>query len=984
MTLEAGYDFVNNVVQSGIGNIYLNGGNGQTGNGSIEMASGNNNLPAISLTAGQNILVGKGYVITTGGGNINAHALAGNIDTGSDAQGYHFNSSASSINNAYDLSRGLGGISTAAGGNVSLTAGGNVSSVLPGNNGYYYNGNFSSSGNVDYRTAGSGAYGHLTGQAGNVTVVAGGNVTGNYLVANGIGSIYAGVVMDANGNPETDISGNYVLGTSGSAGTSQSSPNLALNLITGGWNVTAAQNIILQEVRNPNGIFDVNGGAAYKHYFDYAPGDYVNLSADNLVHLGASAAALPRADTLNVPVIYPSILNIMTGAGGLSLVGDATFNQLILFPSPEGKLTINTTQGGSLVGNLPGTPQDFNLIDSDSGKSQYKTSGDFGLNDHAATPVHLGNPTPISLNISGDMDLVLLGAPEAAQINIGDANHVSNMNNSRFQGMNLSANDVTSITVTGDINNRGNFTFVDLDQISGAEVPDLSYLSQAVNISIGGTSISAATLTKTLFYDPVTQTMTYQNINGKSLASVLNLLQNLTVQVYINGVPQWSDAPYNTIPLTTTVSVLNAATAKTLVNQYNADNLASALPAGALPPDGTYGYSIGGGGSFDFTARNMDLGTTAGIRSVGVSLYTVGSSYPLAAQAGITRGADISVNLTGNLDMFSTSIASLNGGNININAGGEVDAGSSEFTVNPTSARGIFSTSQGNVTVVANGDININGSRIATYDGGNLTVESLNGSVDAGNGGNGSVILYNYYVNPISYDVSFSSVTISGSGMIAATFPDSSRLVGNILVETPNGNITANQAGVSQFHLNDVNSPDATVTLLAGYELQNGSPILISPDRDIDVSGSGVIAQNAVLKASGNISGLIFAKGNIDVNAQQNVNVTALAQGNVNASAGGSISGTIVGVGGITASGGSIDASLLSNNQISGATSGQSGFAQGAAASATSQAASNANANQTPGNSTAIDNTDDQKKKKPISLARRVGRVTVLLPTKTD
>ena len=61
---------------------------------------------------------------------------------------------------------------------------------------------------TDYITAGSGAYGP---QPGNVTIVAGGNVTGHYLVANGIGGIYAGVQMDANGNPVNDASGNYVL-----------------------------------------------------------------------------------------------------------------------------------------------------------------------------------------------------------------------------------------------------------------------------------------------------------------------------------------------------------------------------------------------------------------------------------------------------------------------------------------------------------------------------------------------------------------------------------------------------------------------------------------------------------------------------------------------------------------------------------------------------------------------------------------------------
>jgi hypothetical protein len=603
------------------------------------------------------------------------------------------------------------------------------------------------------------------------------------------------------------------------------------------------------------------------------------------------------------------------------------------------------------------------------------------------------------------MDLVLLGAPEAAQINVG-----GNMDNSRFQGMNLSADDVTSITVAGDINNRGNFTttVLDLSSTSGELAPDLSLLSQAVNNSIGNTSISAATLVTTLFYNPKTQTMTYQNIPNQTLANVLNLLQNLTVQVYNNGIPQWNDPPYNTIPKTTTVSVLNPATTKALLNQYNADNIASGLeqpsdsndPNPVLSPDGTYGYFIGGGGKFDVSARNMDLGTTAGIQSLGVSLYTIGGNYPLAQKAQITSGADIQVQTTGNLDMYSTSIESLNGGTIQVNVGvkfddagnvifenpgAQLNAGSADFTVNSTGARGIFSTSHGDVTVYAGGDININGSRIATYDGGNISVESLGGNVDCGNGGNGSVVVYNYSTDPDTYAVSTSVVTIHGSGILATTFPDSFSSVGDILVMTPNGNIIAKQAGISQYNLNTVENPYATVTLLAGYELDKitGLPVFKSSDRDIDVSGFGVIAQNASLKATGSINGLIFARGNIDVAAQQNADVIVLAVGNGNVSAGGTVSGTIIGVGGVSASGSSIDASLLSNNTISGQTSGQSGMAKGTAANATSAAASNENANQT---ATASDADDNEPKgdTKPITLAQRVGRVTVLLPGKKE
>ncbi|MEJ0088548.1 MAG: hypothetical protein WDM80_02120 [Limisphaerales bacterium] len=98
---------------------------------------------------------------------------------------------------------------------------------------------------------------------------------------------------------------------------------------------------------------------------------------------------------------------------------------------------------------------------------------------------------------------------------------------------------------------------------------------------------------------------------------MLSLLQNLPVQVYVNGVPQWADPPYNTIPKITTVSVLNAQTSLALLTKYNADNLANGLPAGVGPPAGTYGFILGGGGSFDITAQNMDLGTTAGIQSRG-------------------------------------------------------------------------------------------------------------------------------------------------------------------------------------------------------------------------------------------------------------------------------------------------------------------------------------------------------------------------------
>jgi filamentous hemagglutinin family protein len=1063
VTLKAGVNnFTTGTIQSGTGNIFLNGGPAGDGvGGSIQTTAGN-----IDLEAGRDITVGSGYVITTGGGSISAHALAGNIDTGSDAAGYVFESGVDSLNQAYDLSGGLGGISTAAGGDVTLIAGGDVTSVLPGVNGYIYDGTFVPAIIADYTTAGAGAYGSAPG---NVTVVAGGNVTGHYLAANGYGGIYAGAAMtmdangnpinpivatdannnpitekDVNGNPVTDASGNpvyvYALnpGSTGSAGTSQSNPNLSLSLISGGWNVMAAHNILLQEVNNPNGVFDTSAGAAFNHYFDYAPGDYVNLSAGNLVQLGAPTASLPRATGLAIPFIYPSILNITAGDGGVTLGTAGSPASLILFPSPQGSLTVNTP--GSLIGSLSaiqGAPQIFNLIVSDSGGSQYKSSSSFGLNDHAATPVHLGSPTPLELNIGGDMNYVLLGAPEAAQISVG-----GNMNNSRFQGMNLSSDPsfqvqiteadgstrtvtvdpaVTSINVTGDIYNRSIFT--DLAGVTPAEAANLFYLDEAFN-----PSIPATTLATSFYYNPATETLTYQNISGVTLLNVLKLLNNFTYQVSINGVPQWAD-PYETIPLTQTVSVLGdpatpGTVAYTLLNQYN--------QLGATPNNATAsGFIIGGGGQFDISARSIDLGTSAGILSKGVGLYKVGSSYPLARLFGnggvFDSGANISVtttgnhsangdlignansdlyvtsgNLVGDLDMFSSSIATLNGGNVSINTGGDANAGSSVFSVNTLGVRGIYTTAQGDVSVIANGDVNVNGSRIATYDGGNVTVESLNGSINAGNGASLPAAVLGYFEDPVTHAVYFTNPQIPFSGILALTFPARDAFypapaatLGNILVEAPNGSINANAAGILQIPLNNLNYPDATTTVLAGYELRDGmgnrvtaanmadgTPVLVSAGRDINANGSGIIAGNANLDASGDINGLIFARDNININAQQNINVTAFGQGNVNVnSSGGTISGTIIGVGAVSVSGGSIDASLISAN-VSGVTSGQSGLGQGTAANATSQGLANNDSTQAAAASDQSAEDEKKKKGKQIALAQKVSRVTVILPPK--
>ena len=573
----------------------------------------------------------------------------------------------------------------------------------------------------------------------------------------------------------------------------------------------------------------------------------VTLDAGNTVRLLGDNLPRNANDSDAPPIIYAPTLNVTAGAGGIVLG-----NNVILSPSALGSLSMTTTGGGSFESQafadylvalaaynqlspdqqantppplIPTTEAQF--IMSDSSRTRYVANADaFGISDHASTPVHYSNPTTVALNISGDMDNIELVSPEAAQINV-----VGNMNNSSFIGQNLHPGDVTSINVGavakanmensgllnpatdgnipvgGDILNQSEFSSVHLDS-----APSLSLLNQAF---INGEFTPLADLFSRLNYDPTTGTLTFQ---GQMNPTYEGYLTSLVIQqVDRNGNPVFTtDAFGNPVPVTQTVSILGQSTANALY--YESLN---------APTTQNPGYFIGGGGQFNINARNVNLGSTLGIQSVGPGNGSrdPGRNGALASYCPFTRGADINLNLSGNLDIFSTTISAINGGNIFVDAGGYVNIGSTSFTGNDQFVRGLFPVGPGNVTVLAAVDIDVNGSRIAAYDGGNVTVESIYGNVDAGNGGTGSVGVEEIYVDPVTYQVYTYSPTIPLSGILALTFPPRSQSfpapeysVGNILVDAPQGNITGAAAGVVQLALNNSDSSGATVTLLAGKQ----------------------------------------------------------------------------------------------------------------------------------------------------------------------
>ncbi|MFN0067731.1 MAG: filamentous hemagglutinin N-terminal domain-containing protein, partial [Limisphaerales bacterium] len=134
VTIQAGRDFsAPDLVTPGVGSILF------SGTGALQAQNGQ-----VSLLAGNNVTVAAGHVRTVAGGDLTVRTLAGNIATGTKANGFRF------LPSGYAVDADLGGISTAAGGDVTLAAGQDVVSFLPLAGGQQGN-------------AGSGAFGAAPG-----------------------------------------------------------------------------------------------------------------------------------------------------------------------------------------------------------------------------------------------------------------------------------------------------------------------------------------------------------------------------------------------------------------------------------------------------------------------------------------------------------------------------------------------------------------------------------------------------------------------------------------------------------------------------------------------------------------------------------------------------------------------------------------------------------------------------------------------------
>lgn len=236
----------------------------------------------------------------------------------------------------------------------------------------------------------------------------------------------------------------------------------------------------------------------------------------------------------------------------------------------------------------------------------------------------------------------------------------------------------------------------------------------------------------------------------------------------------------------------------------------------------------------------LQLADSAEQTSLGKVAYDIGFNaiHTLFANP---QAADIALEFS--------QIQTLQGGNINLLApGGQINIGlaASDLATGKSAAElGVVAQGSGNINILAQGDIEVNQSRVFTLDGGNINIWSSNGNIDAGRGAKSAV---GTQAPTANYDAFGNLILayppdVAGSG-IRAQSAYTSQLIGNVALAAPAGVVNANEAGIAG---HDLLIAAASVLGVNNFDFSGagfGLPQAVTPIVVPDLGGTAVGASN--------------------------------------------------------------------------------------------------------------------------------------------
>ncbi|WP_245982618.1 filamentous haemagglutinin family protein [Trinickia fusca] len=652
------------------------------------------------------------------------------------------------------------------GGNVAIDAGRNVSDLGVSLPTTWYLGNGGKP---------------VTVGGGNLTVRAGGDIlSGDYFVAKGTGTIRAG------GSIGADIS----------AGSSSATPtpvpvSTVLAVQDGKFDVTARQGIDIGSVLDPSysNVFQRGGGTSYFHLFNYGQyADGQSYSATSAVNLLSTTGDV-RFGTLDglltgTSGILPASVNLTAFDGGITLASGGT-----LYPSAGGQLNLIADQSvnfSHIADDMTGTSLSnvFSISDADPSQMPSPTQPPLptsvptppfvNLNSgaHAASALHGDDTSPAhiySLNgsiVDGSLDagkydhLVTLSLDKPALIEAGQ-----DIMNLAFQGQNLRKSDITRVVAGRDIydtplggNNNdaavpslligGPGTFdveagrnigpltnpaqvnavllvtgvpTGINAVGNANNANLPHESANVNVLFGvGPGVDVPGFLST-YVDPASST-------AGATSSLISFMEQYNAGKTVDtGLANSQPA---IVPLTATQAWTQFKTLPQYVQQLFAEQVLFGVLA-QVARDYNNPSSLYQGQY----ARGYQAINTLFPSSLGYTANNLG---------GGSNGANQLVH-TGDLDIRSTTIQTQQGGNITIlGPGGQALVGSTSAppqivdssgkSVAGPGSMGILTLEKGDINIFTDQSVLLAQSRIFTEQGGNMTIWSSNGDINAGKG----------------------------------------------------------------------------------------------------------------------------------------------------------------------------------------------------------------------------------------------------------
>ncbi len=748
------------VVRSGSGDVELAAaGNVIFGTGTSAYTAGIAAAAPVDVTGGSGGLMSFG----TGGGTVRinagsdvvgaslANANGNNSVTGWQIrEGNAGNAAEYGVNLAtFDWNAGALG-----GGDVVIRAGQDVSNVSA-----------AAADSLESAAVSTTGTGQFVGTGGGLLIDAGNDIgSAQVYVASGAGTLSAG--------------GGLTALRTNNAGTPVGSSIALADAQVGVW---ARQSVSIDAIYNPtlvpqSGTNPTLAGG----YFTYSPQSALTLSSTD----GTVSISLNTADQTMGTLLGQKIVSA-GGARLLALPANLTVDALqqdidiasggslgTLYPSSTGQLVLFAGRDIVANGGLAMSDSLDSLIPTVANPGvQPPTSGIAyagGLVPFAGV-IHAGDSAPALVTAGGNIDDLILSVPKAAQVTAGQ-----DIVDLQYNGQNTRPADTTLIAAGRDIVYDSTFGGIFVGGPGSLDV----LAARNVNLGFGDGIQTLGDLANASL-----PTAAGANINlmvgyGTAGADLPGFLQKIVAPsatyrqqliAYVEGLQGTSGLTFAAAE--TAFAGLTTAQQGALVNSvFFNELLLSGRAANATPGVGfREGYAA-------------------------IDALFPDSRMPTAATADPYGG---------NLNLTSSQIYTLSGGNISILVpAGQIDVGLANPPPNipqkPASSLGIVAEGAGNVDIYTTGDVNVNSSRIFTLGGGNILIWSTLGNIDAGNGSKSSlsvpppVVL----INPdgtISLD--FAGSLASGSGIrTIQTGPDSP--AGNVDLDAPVGTVNAGDAGI--------------------------------------------------------------------------------------------------------------------------------------------------------------------------------------------